>query len=328
MTSLTQGGDDAARREAPRRRALEELLRPRPRVVDVHAADRADARVDRRAVRQERAGASTPTRAAFKAGYNFGETTELFDHPYEVKPGQAAARRVHEHHRQHRAGVGPRRRRPAGQAAGVPRLATRSRRPPTSSTSCRSTRTSASARCRPRTRSPPSASALGAAFAGHLGVTTTSGPGVALKSETISLAVSLELPLLDHRHPARRPVDRPADQDRGRRPATWRCTAATARRRCRSSPAYSPAHCFYAAIEAARIALKYRTPVILLSDGYLANGAEPWRLPDVDDAARHLGAVRHRAEPRRRRRQPRCSGRTCATPRRSLARGRSPARPG
>ena len=67
--------------------------------------------------------------------------------------------------------------------------------------------------------------------------------------------------------------------------------------------AYSPAHCFDAAIEAARIALKYRTPVILLSDGYLANGSEPWRLPDVDDAARHLGAVRHRAEPRRRRRQ-------------------------
>ena len=67
--------------------------------------------------------------------------------------------------------------------------------------------------------------------------------------------------------------------------------------------AYSPSHCFDAAIEAARIALKYRTPVILLSDGYLANGSEPWRLPDVDDAARHLGAVRHRAQPHRRRRQ-------------------------
>ena len=47
--------------------------------------------------------------------------------------------------------------------------------------------------------------------------------------------------------------------------------------------AYSPSHCFFAAIEAARIALKYRTPVILLSDGYLANGSEPWRLPDVAD---------------------------------------------
>ena len=66
--------------------------------------------------------------------------------------------------------------------------------------------------------------------------------------------------------------------------------------------AYSPSHCFEAAIEAARIALKYRTPVILLSDGYIANGAEPWRLPDVDDAARHLRALRHRAQPRARRR--------------------------
>ena len=121
--------------------------------------------------------------------------------------------------------------------------------------------------------------ALGAAFAGHLGVTTTSGPGVALKSETISLAVSLELPLLI------------IDIQRGG-PSTGlptkteaadlksRCTAATARRRCPSSPRYSPSHCFDAAIEAARIALKYRTPVILLSDGYLANGSEPWRLPD------------------------------------------------
>ena len=76
--------------------------------------------------------------------------------------------------------------------------------------------------------------------------------------------------------------------------------------------AYSPAHCFDAAIEAVRIALKYRTPVILLSDGYLANGSEPWHLPDVD------------ACPTSRCRSPRprtrstttattCSGRTCAT---------------
>ena len=69
--------------------------------------------------------------------------------------------------------------------------------------------------------------------------------------------------------------------------------------------ARSPSHCFDAAIEAARIALKYRTPVLLLSDGYIANGSEPWRLPDVDDPARHLRRVRHRAQPHRCRRQPR-----------------------
>ena len=146
--------------------------------------------------------------------------------------------------------------------------------------------------------------ALGAAFGGHLGVTTTSGPGVALKAETIGLAVSLELPLLI------------IDIQRGG-PSTGLPTKTEPADlllamygRHGESPlpivaAYSPSHCFDAAIEAARIALKYRTPVILLSDGYLANGAEPWRLPDVDDLPDIRVDVRHRAQPHRRRRQPR-----------------------
>jgi 2-oxoglutarate/2-oxoacid ferredoxin oxidoreductase subunit alpha len=124
--------------------------------------------------------------------------------------------------------------------------------------------------------------ALGAAFAGHLGVTTTSGPGVALKSETTSLAVSLELPMLI------------VDIQRGG-PSTGLPTKTEAADlniamfgRHGEAPlpivaSYSPVHCFHAAIEAARIALKYRTPVILLSDGYVANGSEPWRLPDVSE---------------------------------------------
>jgi 2-oxoglutarate/2-oxoacid ferredoxin oxidoreductase subunit alpha len=122
--------------------------------------------------------------------------------------------------------------------------------------------------------------ALGAAFAGHLGVTTTSGPGLALKSETISLAVSVELPLLI------------VDIQRGG-PSTGLPTKTEASDlnlalfgRHGEAPlpivaSYSPAHCFTAAIEAVRIALRYRTPVILLSDGYLANGSEPWKLPDL-----------------------------------------------
>ena len=122
--------------------------------------------------------------------------------------------------------------------------------------------------------------ALGAAFSGHLGITTTSGPGLALKSETMSLAVSLELPLLI------------VDIQRGG-PSTGLPTKTEAADlniamygRHGEAPlpivaAYSPAQCFHAAIEAARIALKYRTPVILLSDGYLANGSEPWLLPDI-----------------------------------------------
>ncbi|MDH3755251.1 MAG: 2-oxoacid:acceptor oxidoreductase subunit alpha [Acidimicrobiia bacterium] len=124
-------------------------------------------------------------------------------------------------------------------------------------------------------------SALGAAYGGHLGITATSGPGIALKGETIGLAVSLELPLIV------------IDIQRGG-PSTGLPTKTEASDllmamygRHGESPipivaAYTASQCFHAAIEAARIALKYRTPVMLLSDGYLANGTEPWRLPDVE----------------------------------------------
>ena len=123
-------------------------------------------------------------------------------------------------------------------------------------------------------------SAVGAAFAGDLAVTTTSGPGLSLKAEAMGLAVSLELPLVI------------VDIQRGG-PATGLPTKTEQADllqamfgRHGESPlpvvaASRPSDCFDAAIEAARIALKYRTPVILLSDGYLANSAEPWKLPDV-----------------------------------------------
>ncbi|MET9408637.1 2-oxoacid:acceptor oxidoreductase subunit alpha [Streptomyces sp. NPDC002935] len=124
--------------------------------------------------------------------------------------------------------------------------------------------------------------ALGAAFGGSLAVTTTSGPGVALKSETIGLAVSLELPLLV------------IDIQRGG-PSTGLPTkteqadllqAMYGRNGEAPVPVVAPrtpADCFDAAMEAARIALAYRTPVLLLSDGYLANGSEPWRIPETDE---------------------------------------------
>jgi 2-oxoglutarate ferredoxin oxidoreductase subunit alpha len=125
------------------------------------------------------------------------------------------------------------------------------------------------------------ASAVGASFGGHIGVTTTSGPGVALKGEAMGLALSLELPLVI------------VNIQRGG-PSTGLPTKTEAADlmmamygRHGESPmpivaSYSPAQCFDAAIEACRLALKYRTPVMLLSDGYLANGTEPWKLPDVD----------------------------------------------
>jgi 2-oxoglutarate ferredoxin oxidoreductase subunit alpha len=122
--------------------------------------------------------------------------------------------------------------------------------------------------------------ALGAAFSGHLGVTATSGPGMDLKAETIGLAVALELPLVV------------IDLQRAG-PSTGMPTKTEAADllmalygRHGESPlpviaASTPAKCFDAAIEAVRIAVRYRTPVILLSDTFLANSSEPWRLPDV-----------------------------------------------
>jgi 2-oxoglutarate ferredoxin oxidoreductase subunit alpha len=216
---------------------------------------------------------------AFRAGYDFGETAELFESNYEVKPatfekgeyvqvtgnqalawGLIAAARLaglslflgsypitpasdilHELSRRKEFGV--RTFQAEDEIAGI-------------------------------------GAALGAAFGGALGVTTTSGPGLDLKSETLGLAMDLELPLLV------------VDVQRGG-PSTGLPTkteqadllhALYGRHGEAPVPILAPqtpSDCFAVAIEATRIAVKYRTPVIVLSDGYLANGAEPWRLPDL-----------------------------------------------
>jgi len=127
-------------------------------------------------------------------------------------------------------------------------------------------------------------SALGAAFGGAIAVTTTSGPGLCLKSETINLAVSVELPIVI------------VDVQRGG-PSTGLPTkteqadllqALYGRNSDSPVPVLAPttpADCFAMAFEAVRIAVKYMTPVLLLSDGYLGNGAEPWRIPATDELA-------------------------------------------
>ncbi len=122
--------------------------------------------------------------------------------------------------------------------------------------------------------------ALGASFAGSLGVTTTSGPGLALKSETISLGVMTELPLVV--------VDvQRSGPSTGMPTKTEQADLLQALYgRNGESPvpviaAKSSTDCFDTAVEACRIAVKYRTPVIMLTDGYLANGAEPWKIPDL-----------------------------------------------
>ena len=122
--------------------------------------------------------------------------------------------------------------------------------------------------------------ALGASFGGALGVTTSAGPGVVLKSETVGLAVTLELPLViidvQRAGPSTGMPTKPEQADllmvlfgrNGESPVPVLAAS-------------TPGECFHAAIEAARVALTYRTPVYLLSDAYLANGTEPWLIPDI-----------------------------------------------
>jgi 2-oxoglutarate ferredoxin oxidoreductase subunit alpha len=121
---------------------------------------------------------------------------------------------------------------------------------------------------------------VGAAFGGALGVVTSAGPGIVLKQETIGLAITLELPLLildvQRAGPSTGMPTKPEQADllmvlNGRNSESPVPVVAAA----------TPGQCFDAAIEAVRIALKYRTPVFLLSDAYLANGSEPWLLPDL-----------------------------------------------
>jgi 2-oxoglutarate ferredoxin oxidoreductase subunit alpha len=127
--------------------------------------------------------------------------------------------------------------------------------------------------------------AIGASFAGQIGLTGTSGPGVALKQEAIGLAVMTELPLViinvQRGGPSTGLPTKTEQADLFQ--AVWgrngECPAIVI------APA-TPADCFDMAIEAVRLAFKYMTPVFYLSDGYLANGAEPWRVPEIDELPR------------------------------------------
>jgi 2-oxoglutarate/2-oxoacid ferredoxin oxidoreductase subunit alpha len=218
---------------------------------------------------------------AFKAGYNFGETAELVLGPYEIKPTRFAPGTYTNVSGNTALAWGLV---AAGQLAKLPLfLASYPITPASDILHELSSHQNFGVRTmQAEDEIAAVGAALGASFGGHLGVTTTSGPGMDLKAETIGLAISLELPLLV------------IDVMRGG-PSTGLPTkteqsdllmAMFGRHGEAPLPiiaARTPGHCFFAAIEAARIALEYRTPVILLSDGYLANGAEPWQLPRVED---------------------------------------------
>ncbi len=218
---------------------------------------------------------------AFKAGYNFGETAELFAPQYAVAPAKLEPGTYTNMSGNVALAWGLI---AAGQLAKLPVfLASYPITPASDILHELSKHKNFGVRTmQSEDEIAAAGAALGSAFAGHLAVTTTSGPGVDLKAETIGLAISMELPLLL------------IDIQRGG-PSTGLPTKTEQADlmlamygRHGESPlpivaASTPSGCFFAAIEAARLALKYRTPVILLSDGYLANGTEPWRLPDVAD---------------------------------------------
>jgi 2-oxoglutarate ferredoxin oxidoreductase subunit alpha len=218
-------------------------------------------------------------KAAFQAGWNFGETTEDFSVRYEVKPAKMPP--------------GTYRNITGNQALalGLVAAAVRSKLPmflgayPITPASDILHELSKHKRFGITTMQAEDeiaaiGAALGASYGGALAVTTTSGPGVALKGETISLAIALELPLVI--------VDvQRAGPSTGMPTKTEQAdlNMALFGRHGEAPLAViapkSPSDCFHAALEAARIALTYRTPVILLSDNYVANGSEPWLLPEV-----------------------------------------------
>ncbi|WP_030925032.1 2-oxoacid:acceptor oxidoreductase subunit alpha [Streptosporangium amethystogenes] len=219
--------------------------------------------------------------AAFQAGWNYGETTESFSVSYEVKPAKLAP--------------GVYRNISGNQALayGLIAASVQSKLPlflgsyPITPASDILHELSKHKRFGIRTFQAEDeiagvGAALGASFGGALGITTTSGPGVALKAETVGLAVTTELPLIV--------VDvQRAGPSTGMPTKTEQTDLLMAMYgRNGESPLpiiapSTPSDCFDAAVEAARIAVKYRTPVMLLSDGYLANGSEPWKVPDAAD---------------------------------------------
>ena len=218
--------------------------------------------------------------AAFKAGWNFGETTETFVVQYEVKPAPmppGVYRNISGNLALAYGLVA------GGVQSGLPLVLGTYPITPASDILHELSKHKAFGVTTFQAEDEIAGigAAIGASFAGSLGITSTSGPGIALKSEAIGLAVMTELPLVV------------IDVQRGG-PSTGLPTkteqadllqAMFGRNGEAPVPIVapqSPGDCFDAALEAVRIAVTYRTPVMLLSDGYLANGSEPWRLPEVE----------------------------------------------
>jgi 2-oxoglutarate ferredoxin oxidoreductase subunit alpha len=217
---------------------------------------------------------------AFRAGWNYGETTESFAVTYEVAPARLASGTYRQITGNAALAYGIV---AAGQRSGLPVLLGSYPITPASDIlhELSKHKNFGITTVQAEDEIAGIGAALGAAYGGALGVTSTSGPGIALKSETIGLAVMTELPLLV------------IDVQRGG-PSTGLPTKTEQADLLQAMygrngecpvpivAPQSPADCFEIALEATRIALTYRTPVLLLSDGSIANGSEPWLVPDVE----------------------------------------------
>jgi 2-oxoglutarate/2-oxoacid ferredoxin oxidoreductase subunit alpha len=217
--------------------------------------------------------------AAFRAGYNFGETAELLAVHYEVEPAPAPPGTYRNINGTSAMALGLI---AAGVKSGLGLFYSSYPITPASELLHALSRHKRFGVHTVQAEDEISAAnmALGASFAGHLGVTATSGPGMDLKAETIGLAVALELPMVI------------IDVQRAG-PSTGMPTKTEAADllmalygRHGESPlpviaSSTPGNCFDSAIEAVRLAVRYRTPVILLSDTFLANSSEPWRVPEL-----------------------------------------------
>jgi 2-oxoglutarate ferredoxin oxidoreductase subunit alpha len=224
---------------------------------------------------------ASANRRVLKAGYNFGETTEIFAHSFEIQPARIQPGTYRNITGNTALAIGFV---AAAHRAGVPLFLGSYPITPASDIlhELASFKNFGVMTVQAEDEIAGVGAALGAAFGGAIALTTTSGPGMCLKAETVNLAVSVELPLVI------------ADIQRGG-PSTGLPTKTEQADllmalygRNSDSPVpiiapRTPADCFAAAFEAVRIATKYMTPVIVLSDGYLANGAEPWLIPKVED---------------------------------------------
>jgi 2-oxoglutarate ferredoxin oxidoreductase subunit alpha len=218
--------------------------------------------------------------AAFQAGFNFGETTELFAHPVEVKAAPAEPGIYRNVAGSQALAIGLV---AASRMSGLPLFYASYPITPASELLHELSRQKHFGVITVQAEDEIAAAnmALGAAFTGQLAVTGTSGPGLDLKAETIGLAVITELPMIV--------VDvQRAGPSTGMPTKTEQADLLAAMYgRHGESPipiiaASTSADCFDVALEAARVAVRYRTPVLILSDTFLQNSSEPWRLPDLD----------------------------------------------